>query len=180
MEALQSVELTGTNRPCGLTILSKANIETNARSPGDDRSHAATQSRPSDSGNATPKIASFRNAQQFPVALSRRPYPIPSRTRKSSSSEPMVLHGSPCGRVGRRRVNYPERGSGTNQGPVSLCGRYSLTASSPYAARTMAFSVSSCAANACRSRCNSADICSRGADERIASRTCSKSKIIDR
>jgi hypothetical protein len=26
-----------------------------------------------------------------PVAISTRPYPIPSRTRKSSSSEPMVL-----------------------------------------------------------------------------------------
>src|SRR5262245_30156866 len=41
----------------------------------------------------------------FPVAISRRPYPIPSRTRKSSFSEPMVLHGQPCGRVGRCRVN---------------------------------------------------------------------------
>lgn len=41
----------------------------------------------------------------FPVALSRRPYPIPSRTRKSSSSEPMVLHGLLCGRVGRCRAN---------------------------------------------------------------------------
>ena len=32
-------------------------------------------------------------------------HPIPSRTRKLSLSEPMVLQGQPCGRVGRRR-NY--------------------------------------------------------------------------
>jgi hypothetical protein len=30
---------------------------------------------------------------QFPVVISKRPHPIPSRTRKLSSSEPMVLHG---------------------------------------------------------------------------------------
>src|SRR4051812_32035760 len=44
-----------------------------------------------------------REAQNFPVVISKRPHPIPSRTRKLSSSEPMVLHGKPCGRVGRRR-----------------------------------------------------------------------------
>src|SRR5690606_12130081 len=38
-----------------------------------------------------------------PVAIVRRPYPIPFRTRKSSSFTPMVLQGSPCGRVGHRR-----------------------------------------------------------------------------
>ena len=43
--------------------------------------------------------------QRFPVTISRRPYPIPSRTRKSSSPEPMVLHWQRCGRVGRRRAN---------------------------------------------------------------------------
>ena len=32
-------------------------------------------------------------------------HPIPSRTRKLSLSEPMVLQGKPCGRVGRCR-NY--------------------------------------------------------------------------
>ena len=36
MEALQGVELTGTNWPCGLAILSKALIETIARTSGDD------------------------------------------------------------------------------------------------------------------------------------------------
>src|SRR5687768_14090786 len=48
------------------------------------------------------------DAQKFPVPISKRPYPIPSRTRKSSSSEPMVLHGQLCGRVGRCRVNPPK------------------------------------------------------------------------
>ena len=54
-------------------------------------------SRPRGSQHARTQI------QKFPVAISRRPHPIPSRTRKLSSSEPMVLHGKPCGRVGRRR-----------------------------------------------------------------------------
>jgi hypothetical protein len=45
---------------------------------------------------------------RFPAAISRRPHPIPSRTRKLSSSEPMVLHGKPCGRVGRCRDLFPK------------------------------------------------------------------------
>ena len=36
MEALQGAELTGTNRSCGLAISSKASIEFDARSSGDD------------------------------------------------------------------------------------------------------------------------------------------------
>src|SRR5687768_4916317 len=56
------------------------------------------------------------DAQKFPVPISKRPYPIPSRTRKSSSSEPMVLHGGPCGRVGRCRVNYPTPTGETQSG----------------------------------------------------------------
>ena len=32
MEAQQCAELTSTNRPCGLTVSAKANIESNARS----------------------------------------------------------------------------------------------------------------------------------------------------
>ena len=37
------------------------------------------------------------------VAMSVGSHPIPSRTRKLSLSEPMVLQGKPCGRVGRCR-----------------------------------------------------------------------------
>src|SRR6476620_3301602 len=40
---------------------------------------------------------------RFPAALPEGPHPIPSRTRKLSPPGPMVLHGRPCGRVGRRR-----------------------------------------------------------------------------
>lgn len=43
--------------------------------------------------------------QVFPVAMSEGPHPIPSRTRKLSPPEPMVLHAKVCGRVGRCRVN---------------------------------------------------------------------------
>src|SRR5687768_17620515 len=59
---------------------------------------------------------------KIPVAISRRPYPIPSRTRKSSSSEPMVLHDFSCGRVGRCRVKYPKRGlEQCFETPFSFC-----------------------------------------------------------
>src|SRR5215475_6257313 len=40
----------------------------------------------------------------FPVATSEGSHPFPSRTRKLSPPEPMVLRGKPRGRVGRRRV----------------------------------------------------------------------------
>ena len=45
MEALRGVELTSTNWPCGLIILSKANIEVDARSPGDEPRYVATERR---------------------------------------------------------------------------------------------------------------------------------------
>ena len=41
---------------------------------------------------------------RFPVVIAAKLHPIPSRTRKLSSPAPMVLHGRPCGRVGRRRI----------------------------------------------------------------------------
>ena len=65
--------------------------------------------------------AALGRAQQFPVAISKRPYPIPSRTRKSSSSEPMVLQGQPCGRVGRCRVNYPKKPFGNPKRLFAFC-----------------------------------------------------------
>ena len=60
------------------------------------------------------------DAQRFPVAISRRPYPIPSRTRKSSFSEPMVLHGLLCGRVGRCRANLTKASTFTSRPLVYL------------------------------------------------------------
>ena len=41
---------------------------------------------------------------RFSVAIAKRLHPFPFRTRKLSSSAPMVLHGRLCGRVGRRRI----------------------------------------------------------------------------
>lgn len=43
----------------------------------------------------------------FLVVKAEGPYPIPSRTRKSSPPAPMVLQGPPCGRVGRRQIYAP-------------------------------------------------------------------------
>ena len=40
----------------------------------------------------------------FPVAISEGSHPFPSRTRKLSPPEPMVLRGKPRGRVGRCRI----------------------------------------------------------------------------
>src|SRR3954468_19699525 len=44
----------------------------------------------------------------FPVVVSRGPHPFPSRTRKLSLLEPMVLRGQLRGRVGSRR-DYLEK-----------------------------------------------------------------------
>jgi hypothetical protein len=46
---------------------------------------------------------------QFSVAIARRQHPFPSRTRKLSSSAPMVLPGKLGGRVGRRRNFFKTR-----------------------------------------------------------------------
>src|SRR5829696_7326044 len=39
------------------------------------------------------------------VIMAKGKHPAPFRTRKLSLSAPMVLHGGPCGRLGRRRTN---------------------------------------------------------------------------
>src|ERR1700710_2324668 len=38
--------------------------------------------------------------------MARGKHPAPFRTRKLSLSAPMVLHGGPCGRLGRRRTTH--------------------------------------------------------------------------
>ena len=55
----------------------------------------------------------------FPVVVSRGSHPFPSRTRKLSLLEPMVLHGQLCGRVGSRRDYYPKPAQG-----VTLSGLF--------------------------------------------------------
>ncbi len=42
----------------------------------------------------------------FSVVIAVGSHPISSRTRKLSPPAPMVLHGFPCGRVGRRRICF--------------------------------------------------------------------------
>src|SRR5262245_61467259 len=41
--------------------------------------------------------------QEILVTLAERPYPFPSRTRKSSSPAPKILRGQPFGKIGRRQ-----------------------------------------------------------------------------
>src|SRR5215211_2806923 len=41
--------------------------------------------------------------QRILVTLAERPYPFPSRTRKSSSPAPKILRGQPFGNIGRRQ-----------------------------------------------------------------------------
>ena len=43
------------------------------------------------------------HAQRILVTLAERPYPFPSRTRKSSSPAPKILRGQPLGKIGRRQ-----------------------------------------------------------------------------
>lgn len=42
-----------------------------------------------------------------PVAIAKKVHPFPSRTRKLSSSAPMILWGQPHGKIGRRRFTRP-------------------------------------------------------------------------
>src|SRR5688572_1712099 len=57
-------------------------------------------------GHAKNKDQKYKALLSFPVILSRGSHPFPSRTRKLSLSEPMVLRGKLRGRVGRRRINF--------------------------------------------------------------------------
>jgi hypothetical protein len=61
--------------------------------------------RPTIKGFALSRLIGLRAVavQRLSVAISKRSHPIPFRTRKLSSSEPMVLLGRLSGRVGRRR-----------------------------------------------------------------------------
>src|SRR6478672_3105628 len=56
------------------------------------------------------QIFSFQRSSliftSFPVILSTGSHPFPSRTRKLSLLEPMILHGYLCGKVGSRRIKF--------------------------------------------------------------------------
>ena len=80
-----------------------------------------SRSRPQRSERAQPEIESllfvfeqmtsnfypsYAAVNSFPVAISEGSHPFPSRTRKLSPPEPMVLRGKPRGRVGRCRIFF--------------------------------------------------------------------------
>jgi hypothetical protein len=72
-----------------------------------------------------PQLRFLAHNPRFPVAISKRSHPIPFRTRKLSSSEPMVLLGRLSGRVGRCRDYFNRRCNslrGQGPGPHSWAG----------------------------------------------------------
>lgn len=86
MQAPQGAQLTGTNRPrAWLTPADCSCIAFTVRFPGYGR-------------NVSPY-----NSIRFPAAIAKGKHPVPFRTRKLSSSAPMVLRGRPRGRAGHRR-----------------------------------------------------------------------------
>src|SRR5512140_94522 len=54
-------------------------------------------------GSSAPARCRSRFSSKILVTLAERPYPFPSRTRKSSSPAPKILRGQPFGNIGRRQ-----------------------------------------------------------------------------
>src|ERR1051326_4948570 len=54
--------------------------------------------------------------------MAKGKHPVPFRTRKLSSSAPMVLQGRPCGRVGHRRTYFRAPLGGSERGLVLVAG----------------------------------------------------------
>ena len=52
---------------------------------------------------ASPSLEGGYSSIEFPAAIAKGKHPVPFRTRKLSSSAPMVLRGRPRGRAGHRR-----------------------------------------------------------------------------
>src|SRR5436309_9627910 len=48
-------------------------------------------------------VLPITSSSRILVTLAERPYPFPSRTRKSSSPAPKILRGQPFGKIGRRQ-----------------------------------------------------------------------------
>ena len=84
--------------------VSKANVEIHVQDSGYESACDASRYQKGQAHHGSDGAEGLPRADpQFPVVFSTRPHPIPSRTRKLSLSEPMVLQGKPCGRVGRCR-----------------------------------------------------------------------------
>ncbi len=129
MYAPRGAQLTGTNRACGLVSLFsgrrrpriEVEIETlPVRRPPRPAARALAV-HPS-----YPVVRWLRPSplfQRFAVAISVGSHPFPSRTRKLSLPEPMVLHGKPCGRVGRCRIFFHARRRSRRRA-FSLCAQH--------------------------------------------------------
>ena len=74
--------------------------------------------------------------KSFPVVVSRGSHPFPSRTRKLSLLEPMVLRGQLCGRVGSRRDYLNEGPLRTFPGRAFVCDIAGRPVSEPRAVAT--------------------------------------------
>jgi len=128
VEARQRVQLTSTNDPFGLAWVPKPlfsgsgprfratrtpyNNDGNVHFVARSRSARESETR-SPVGAASPLERADGRSMQAPtygflVVMAEGPYPIPSRTRKSSPPAPMVLQGPPCGRVGRHQIYAPD------------------------------------------------------------------------
>src|SRR5256885_4650451 len=53
--------------------------------------------------HGAPRLPPITFSSKILVTLAERPYPFPSRTRKSSSPAPKILRGQPFGNIGRRQ-----------------------------------------------------------------------------
>jgi hypothetical protein len=120
VETLRGVELTSTNRPSGLALSTcfRAAMLRSGKSQCvflQDKVKVAVLT----AEDTCPLKNDFGSFYQFPVVIEAMSHPIPSRTRKLSLSSPMVLHGRPCGRVGRRRIFFEPLDA--NQGVLFFC-----------------------------------------------------------
>src|SRR4029078_13113140 len=78
------------------TGMNRDGIPNNTR----DRGSRLLGARARGSSDRTQPITS---SSRILVTLAERPYPFPSRTRKSSSPAPKILRGQPFGKIGRRQ-----------------------------------------------------------------------------
>ena len=109
MEARQRVELTGTNKPRGLA-LSFLRICGGSRgsSPWASTVGPVMCSRSLCGSRDAVGPVGPRHLHRVTAVMAKGKHPVPFRTRKLSSSAPMVLRGGPRGRVGRRRTSFAE------------------------------------------------------------------------
>src|SRR5439155_24891646 len=77
-----------------------------------------------------PGNAEDLNLHSVSAVMAKGKHPVPFRTRKLSSSAPMVLRGGPRGRVGRRRTSFVGAASFPGAAPT-----HSVRSGIPYCPR---------------------------------------------